>query len=470
MNLTQFLIIIKARFWVILITLSITVMTTAVINYLLPRSYTATTSLVLNYKGVDPVTGFPLPAQLTPGYMATQVDIITSRNVAMKVVSQLKFADSAEAQEQFNFATKGKGDIHVWFADRLLKNLDVKPSRESSVIEISFNGADPEFSSSVANAFANAYQQTNIQFKVEPAQKAAEFLGEQTKDLRAKLEQAQTNLSQYQLAKGLTNVTGNLDVENSRLNDLSSQLVMAQSQTFDATSRQQSTRGNGDSSPDVAANPVIQNLKMQITSTESKFSELSERLGKSHPQYQAAQAELNKLKSQLLEEIKKTTSTIGGTANIHQQREGEIKAALAAQKARVLKLNLSRDQLTVLQRDVENSQRAMDAASQRFTQTTLEGNVTQTDVVILNPAIAPIDPSKPKVKLNILISVFLGTLLGIGLGMLAEMMNRRVRCRDDITRLLEIPVFAVIDGKLSKHKSNRFAFLSRRLFKKGSEA
>ena len=470
MNLTQFSLIIKARFWVILITLSITVMTTAVINYLLPRSYTATTSLVLNYKGVDPVTGFPLPAQLTPGYMATQVDIITSRNVAMKVVSQLKFAESVQAQEQFNFATKGKGDIHAWFADRLLNNLDVKPSRESSVIEISFNGADPEFASSVANAFANAYQQTNIQFKVEPAQKAAEFLGVQTKALRANLEQAQTNLSQYQLAKGLTNVTGNLDVENSRLNDLSSQLVMAQSQTFDATSRQQSTRGNGDASPDVAANPVIQNLKMQITSTESKFSELSERLGTNHPQYQAAQAELNKLKSQLLEEIKKTTSTIGGTANIHQQREGEIKAALAAQKARVLELNLSRDQLTVLQRDVENSQRAMDAASQRFTQTTLEGNVTQTDVVILNPAIAPIDPSKPKVKLNILISVFFGTILGIGLALLAEMTNRRVRCRDDISHLLEIPVFAVIDGKLSKHKINRFAFLSRRLFKKGSEA
>src|SRR5450830_423838 len=285
------------------------------------------------------------------------------------------------------------------------------------------------------------------------------------KTLRTALEAAQAKLTKYKQEKGLTSESMNLDVESARLNELSSQVVMAQAQAFEATSRQQSTRGNGDASPDVAANPVVQNLKMQITVAESKFSELSQRVGASHPQYQAAQAELNKLKSQLVEETQKAANTIGGTARIHQQREGEIKAALVAQKARVLELNLSRDELSVLQRDVENSQRAMDAASQRFTQTTLEGNVNQTDVVILNPAIAPIDPSRPKVKLNILISVFFGTLLGIGFAMFAEMVNRRVRCRDDISHLLEIPVFAVIDGKLSKRSYSRFALLSRRLFK-----
>src|SRR5450830_431014 len=173
MNFTQFLLILKARSKIILITFGLTVMATLVVSLILPKSYTATTSLVLNYKGMDPVTGLALPALLMPGYMATQIDIITSRNVAIKVVGQLKFAENPAAQEQFNNATQGKGDIKAWFADQLLKKLDVKPSRESSVIEISFNGADPDFAAAVANAFAVAYQQTNIQLKVEPAQNAA---------------------------------------------------------------------------------------------------------------------------------------------------------------------------------------------------------------------------------------------------------------------------------------------------------
>jgi chain length determinant protein EpsF len=464
MNFTQFLLILKARFRIILITFFLTVLTTLVVSLMLPKSYTATTSLVLNYKGMDPVTGLALPAQLMPGYMATQIDIITSRNVAMKVVDELKFTESEVAQAQFNKATEGKGDIHAWFADLLLKNLDVKPSRESSVIEISFSGSDPEFAAAIANAFAKAYQRTNIQLKVEPAQKAAEFLSEQTKTLRADLEAAQARLSKYQQEKGLTSVMGNLDVESARLNDLSSQLVMAQSQAYEATSRQQRTRGTGDESPDVAANPVVQNLKIDIARAESKLSELSQRVGLSHPQYQAAQAELEKTKSQLLEETRKASRTIGGTAHIHQQREAELRAALAAQKAKVLELNLSRDQLSVQQRDVENAQRALDATSQRLTQTTLEGNVNQTEVAVLNPAIAPQDHSSPKIMLNILLSIFLGTMLGVGFGLIAEMMDRRVRSREDISELLEIPVFAVIQDNPSR-EGNRFMGFSRNLFK-----
>ena len=466
MNFSQFLIILKARIKIILITFGLVVLTTLAVNLLTAKVYKATTSIVLNYKGVDPVTGLTLPAQLMPGYMATQIDIITSPTVAIKVVDQLKFSENEQAKAQFNKATNGKGDIREWFGNLLLNNLEAKPSRESSVIEISFSGTDPDFAATVANAFADAYQQINIQLKVEPSQKAAEFLGEQTKSLRANLEAAQSKLSKYQQEKGLTSVMGNLDVESARLNELSTQLVSAQSQSFDSTSRQQHTSGNGEESPDVAANPVVQNLKVDITRAESKFSELSQRLSEAHPQYLAAKAELDKLKSQLLEATGKATSTIGGTAHINQQRESEIRAELAAQKARVLELNLTRDELSVLQRDVENAQRAMDTASQRFTQTTLEGSANQADIAVLTHASAPRKAASPRVLFNLILSIFLGSILGVGVGLFAEMMDRRLRSREDLSEGLNLPVFAIIKSNSRKNNLGKYGFkaLYRRLF------
>jgi len=443
MTFAQFLLILKARFWIILITFLVIVSAATVVSLLMPKSYTATTSLVLNYKGMDPVTGTVLPAQLMPGYMATQIDIISSQNVAIKVVDALKFTDSSVAQEQFYKATQGKGDIRAWFADQLLKELEVKPSKESSVLEISFKGADPEFSAEVVNGFANAYIQTNLQLKVEPSQKAASFLGEQTKALRENLEIAQAKISKYQQQKGLTNIIGSLDVESARLNDLSSQLVMAQSQAYESNSRQRSAGGNGLASPDVTANTVIQNMKIEISRVESKLSELSQRVGVNHPQYQATKEELDKLKSMLRQETQNVSSSVAGTANIYRQREAELKASLAAQKARVLELNLSRDELAVLQRDVENAQRAMDAASQRYTQATLEGKANQSDVAVLNPATAPQTQSSPKVFRNILLATFLGTMLGVCFALMVELTNRRVRSRDDLSELLEVPVFTI---------------------------
>ena len=465
MNFTQFILILQARAKIILITLGLVVLATLVINLMMPKIYKATASLVLNYKGVDPVTGLTLPAQLMPGYMATQIDIITSRNVAIKVVEQLKFTESPAAQKQFQDATNGKGDIRAWFADKLLAGLEAKPSRESSVIEISFSGTDPEFSAAVTNAFADAYQQTNIQLKAEPSQKAAEFLGGKTKGLRANLEAAQSSLSKYQQEKGLTSVMGNLDIESARLNDLSSQLVSAQSQSFDSTSRKQRTSGNGDESPDLAANPIVQNLKIEITRAESKFSELKQRIGPNHPQYQSAEAEMNKLKSELLEATRKATMSISGSAHINSQREAELRAAVTAQKSRVLELNLSRDELSVLQRDVENAQHAVDSASQRLTQATIEGSINQADIAVLNPAIAPQNKTSPKILFNLILAGFLGSLLGIAAGLLAEMRDRRVRSREDISELLQLPVLAMIKSQPSNNMLKNWAGLSRRTFK-----
>jgi len=454
MNIFQFLLILKAQYKVILITFFITVITAVVVTFLLPKNYSATTSLLLNYKGMDPVTGVVLPAQLMPGYMATQSDIIQSRNIALKVVNQLGLAKTSEAQEQFQDATKGNGDIHNWLASLLLKNLDVVPSKQSSLLEITFTSIDPQFSASIANAFAENYLQTSVQLKIEPAQKATGYFSEQIKIMRNNLEKAQTRLSKYQQEKGITNPEQSLDVENLRLNELSTQLSIVQASAIDSTSRKNNAQQNAFDSPDVVINPLIQNLRMDASRAESKMAEIAQRLGRNHPQYQSAQTELNKIKNQLYEETQRISNSISGTANINQQRESELRMQVELQKKKVLALNLLRDEMSVMQKDVETAKEAMDTVTKRFSQTSMEGESNQSDIAILNPAIAPTGPSSPKVLIILALAMMMGGILGIGFGFLAELADRRVRCRDDIASILGVPVFAILDTKPRKTKNN----------------
>jgi polysaccharide biosynthesis transport protein len=444
MNLFQFVRILKARYKIILLIFATTVLTTLVLSLVWPKSYKATTSVILNYKGMDPVTGSVLPAQLMPGYMATQVDILNSHSLAGRVVDELKFADSPQAQEQFQTATKGVGSIRDWYADLLLRKLDVQPSRESSVIELSFSGSDPEFVATVVNAFAHVYQETSLQFKTAPAQSAATYLSSQTKVLRENLEQAQTRLSTYQQVNGITSGIEQMDTESTRLNDLQAQLVIAQSQSIDAASRQSGAGSNAEQSPDIAANPMLQNLKVEIVRAESKFADVSERLGVNNPQYQSAKAEVDKLKSQYQQALQNVVVSIGGSARNNEQRVKELSEQVAKQKTKVLSLNRLRDQLSLLQKDVDSAQRALEAVNQRFTQTNLEGQGNQTDVGILNVATAPREASSPKVMLNVLMSVFFGTFLGVGFGLIAEMLDRRVRSAEDMLEVISVPVLGVI--------------------------
>lgn len=461
MNFQQFLLILRARFWVVLFTLCATVATTLAVSLLLPKQYSASTAVVVDVKSPDPVMGMVLPAMVAPGYMATQVDIIQSDKVAQRVVRMLKLEQNPTARAEWQEATEGRGSIDVWLAELLKKKLDVKPSRESNVITIKYTATDARFAEVVANAFAQAYIETNIELRVEPAKQYAAWFDIRTKQLRDSLEAAQAKLSAYQREKGIVAVDERLDVENARLAELSSQLSLAQSQKADTQSRQVQARGDAATLPEVMQNSLIQSLKSDLARQESKLKETSAQLGHNHPQVQRMQAEVDSMRVKLDAETGRVASSVGTANRVTQLKETELKAAVEAQKVRVLEIKKQRDELSVLQREVESAQRAYEVVSQRLTQTNLESQVTQTNVVLLHPATEPLEPSSPKLLLNLALSIFLGSMLGVGAALLMEMRDRRVRSAEDILEALEVPLLGVLDARASKSAGGWLTFPKR---------
>jgi succinoglycan biosynthesis transport protein ExoP len=449
MNFSQVLLILLARKRVILLTLLLTLTTATVVSVVLPKTYTATTSVVVDFKGTDPITGLVLPAQLLPGYMATQVDIISSHNVSLKVVDRLKLTEIPLVIEQFNEATEGRGSIRDWLADALVEDLEVTPSRESNVINIAYSGQDPQFAAELANAFVWAYIQTNLELKVEPARHQAAWFDEQIKGLRRAVAEAQRKLSDYQQQTGIIAVDERLDVENARLAELSSQVVAAQTQTYDSMTRQRqiagaSVKGRLDELPEILANSLIQSLKAELARAEGRLAEVSGRMDRNHPQYQSAQAEVQSLRQKISAELQTARGAIISSATQAQQREEELRKALAEQKTRVLELKQHRDRIALLTREVESAQRTYDSAIQRGDQIRMESQRNQTEIAVLNPAVPPIKHSKPRLLLNIALAIFMGTLLGVGFAFVMEMLDRRIRSEDDIVDGLGMPVLALI--------------------------
>jgi chain length determinant protein EpsF len=467
MSIHQFLLILLARKKIILTALLLTVALALGFSLIQSKTYRATASVLLNYKGVDPLTGLTMPGQLLPGYMATQIDIISSKNVALRVVDALRLASSPAVVQQFNDANQGRGSVRDWLADLLLKKLEIVPSRESSVVEISFKGADPQFAAAVANAFADEYQKITVQLKTEPAKKASTYFNEQTKQLRDNVEAAQARLSKYQQEKGIVSLDNNrVDVELSRLNDLSAQLVAAQTAAMEGNSRQAATEA-ALGSPDVGNNALIQTMRANVAVAEGRFADTSQRYGSNHPLYLAAKAELDKVRGELNAAMGTVSRSVGTNAQVLRQRESELRQAVAQQKTRVLELNRARDELGVLLKDLDSAQRAFDAASMRFSQTRIEAQSEQSDISVLNPAVAPTEPAGPRVLLNTLISVLLGTIIGVGLALLLELLNRPVRSSSDVRDLLGIPVLGTVEWRPARGRSGgiRALMAPRRLLR-----
>jgi capsular polysaccharide biosynthesis protein len=103
----------------------------------------------------------------------------------------------------------------------------------------------------------------------------------------------------------------------------------------------------------------------------------------------------------------------------------------------------------VLERDVEAAKQAYETAERRFTQSNLESHATQSNVFVIRPAIEPLEPSFPKVRLYILASILFGALLGVCTAHTLETLDRRVRCVDDVAGLMRMRVLSVIEREAS---------------------
>ena len=443
MTLHQFLLVLRARYKIAIFIPLAVILAALAVTVLMGKTYTAQTSMLIDVRSPDPVAGAAMSGIVSPTYMATQVEVIKGEQVSRRVIKALKLDQDPQVKQDWLDATEGRGTQESWMVDSLQKKLEVRPSRESNVISITFKGNSPEAAANTANAFAQAYLDTNLSLKTEPARLYAEWFEEQTKTSRAKLEDAQSRLSNFQQKAGIVSSDERTDYETTKLAEISTQLTLVQGQTTDA----QSKRGAGGGTvAEIMQSPLINSLKTDIGRMEAKLAELSVNLGVNHPDRQRAETDLAAARGRLSAETGRISQSIETAYRVGKDRERELQGSVAAQRSRVLGLNKQRDELNVYRRDVEAAQRAYEGVSQSASQTRLQSLTNQTNVVRLNTATAPLLPSSPKPLINLLIAAFGGTLLGVAFALLLELGNRRVRSAEDLVQILDLPVLASISS------------------------
>lgn len=457
MTFDQFLRIIRARWKLALSIFLFSVVATVVGSLIFPKKYAAVSKVLIDGRP-DPISGNSTPANLSNMTMlATQIDIIQSERVARQVVTTLKVGDNASLHEDWVKDTKERGDYTAWVADVISKGLKVSlSSRESNVIEIAYEGTDPAFSAALANAFAQAYIDTTVQVKVNPARQYNDFFEERSRVAREKLDAAQQKLAAAQRERGILATDERMDIEMSRLADLSSQVIALRALKSEADVRTRESRRDLDGSIEVMTNTNIATLKADIGRTEAQLQQLLSRYGDRHPTVLELRANIDTAKAQLRRETARVSTSLGMSSSMSSSREAVADQAYLAQREKLMKMKESRSELAVLEREVENAQRMYEAIMARMGQTTLESASVQSPVSILSVAVEPVEPSSPRLVLNTIVSVVLGALVALIVALLLELFDRRIRSSDDLTELLETPVLGQLPGPDAK-KSRKLA-------------
>jgi chain length determinant protein EpsF len=342
----------------------------------------------------------------------------------------------------------------------------ITPSRESNVLQVSYIAQDPDLAAKLANGFVKAYLAVSLELRIDPARRYATYFDGQLKIARQELEAAQAKLSEFQRGNGIAVTDERVDVENARLNELSSQLVALQGVSAESASRQaQANSASADRMQEVLGNPLISQLRSDLNRAESRLQELNTRYGESHPQLIEAKITASELRSRLEVEMRRVSGGAAVSNTINRRRESEVSASLEAQRAKVLRLKAVRDDAAVLTRDVDSKQRAFDGISARLTQSNLESQNDLNNANVLTEAVPPIGPSSPRVVLNTVLAFVVGLVLGLGLALLLELRDRRVRDTEDAVSAMQLPLIGILPAPRSRRsdEKGRLLGMERRL-------
>ena len=446
MTLNQLQLIFRAHIRITLITLAAMVAGALLMTALLPTTYKARSTLVVDVRTPDSILGNSGLPFTSPAYMNTQAELASSVRTVELAITNLKLLEREELKTLWEDKGAKKQPFKPWLVQWIRGNMTVIPGQESNSLNIAVSTQWPELSAELANGLAQAYINTSVAMNVEPAKVYAQFFDEQLKKARNDLIQAQARLSDFQRERNIVVASDDqIDVENARLNELSSALTQTQN---DRAERQGRANSSGESGllQDPNSNLVLNNLRTQLQQKQSLLAEASARIGVNHPEYLRLKAEVDALGNSVREEILRSNATLSAGARASGMREASIRKEIEDQRARILTLTENRDSARTLKHDVEAAQKQFELVSTRTGMSEISSRQATANAFLVSQASPPIRPDSPGFLIILLSASLFGVVLGLVISCGVEFLDRRVRSKDDLS-LIDLPPLAIFSDK-----------------------
>ena len=405
---------------------------------LLPKSYVATTTLIVNFENKDPLAGREFVGGGGNTYIPTQIELIMSQAVLGPVVERLKLTSDQEF-------TRGFGGSPAALKEVVIRNLrdkvQVQQGVSSQLLYISVSGKSPERVAELANAVADEYLNQERQRTNGPAAERAERYSKQLAELRAKAIAAQDRVTEFRQQNGMTEVgAGQNDIEGAALSDLQQKLEAAQNQRRELESRQISASASSDAVLETAS---IVSLRTKLSDLGAQMAEARTTLGPKHPKAVELQSQIDATRRALANEVQSISAN--GSVQLQRARDLEAKylAAITAERARLLERRGLQDQEAKLVLELQSAQATYKKGLDGYDQIVFASSGNYSDVSLVSRADPPPKPDKPNKSKWFAIACLFSLGLGVAGPFGYELfLNRRLRCRDDLEKHFGIPVLA----------------------------
>jgi polysaccharide biosynthesis transport protein len=472
-HLAEYYYILSKHKWIIIGSLIVMVTLTLFFTFQMKPVYRSTATLVIDKEqSKSPLTGERMDFE---SYVSqsltfnTHFKLITSRQVLEEVIRRLKLDRQDEDMEVSawkNLLAQVKENIRL-ILDRevpqltpeeqltgtieiLKENLDIEEVRDTRLLKISVEDHNPALAMNIANSLAAAYIEFNIGNRLKSSKNTLSWMSDQLYEMKKKLEDSEEAFLAYKQRENLFSVEGKQKVIAQKIADFNDAQLEARNKRLEVDAKLQQlkqTLASGAGILNVRSlidSPLIENLNSQLLEAEVEFSRLGKVYKSKHPKIVQIKTKIEKTRRKLTQEVNKEIKSLKAEQAVLLAREKAMEKTIADFDQEALSTNRKELKYSILQRSVSTNQKLYDTLLSKVEESNVVKDADVSNIRIVEKAFLPLDPVKPKKKLNLALSVIFGLMTGVGLAFLLEYMDRSLRTEEDVQRYMDLPVISVV--------------------------
>lgn len=430
-----------------------------------PPHYTAVATMVLETRKV------PLSEQQTVigeaidnSTVETQVDVLTSDNVARAVVKALHLTDDPEfvgpgtgafsrvsnfLSSLFSRKAQSSDDLERRALDRFAGQLSVRRRARSHTMEIAFRSLDPAKAARIANAVVDAYIADQLEAKYQSTRRATEWLLNRINTLRDQASVDMKALVEFKQKNNLVASDGKL-INDQQMSEVNSQLILARASTAEAKARldlvQKIAAEQNPSSPteDALKSPVIVKLRQQYLDLAAREAVLSNKYGHSHLATVALRNQMFELRRNIADELEKIAETYKNEYEIARTREAALEKSLSAAVTESIVTEHAQVQLRELESNAQTSRTMYDNFLQKYMETVQQQSFPVSDARMISAALPPRWKSDPKTLMTLAVAAMGGLVAAFGIAALREVSDRVFRTGAKVEDVLGVTCITLL--------------------------
>ncbi len=369
------------------------------------------------------------------------------RRIDYKKKSLIRRPDSKK-----EYRKPDKNDVDSGLVGSYLSKLKVEAIKYSRLVNISFEGFHPDIITTIVNRHAQEYIEQNREMKFGTTRDAAGWLQEQLYEKEKTVKKAETGLQEYKESEKIVSLEDRQNIIVQKLKDLNEVLTKARAERISIETLYKQVE-NLSNKPDMIesipyvleGDSFLQTLKRDYINTKAEITKLSGKYGEKFPTMVKLVSQAEEQKKRINSEVDKIIKSLETKYKVALSKEESFSQALEEQKEVALDLNRKAIAYGTLKREAESEKAMYDMILNRMKETDIAGELQTSNIRIIDLAEIPKSPFKPRKSFNILLSLIIGLILGVGVSFLVESFDNTVKSPEDVERYLGLSILSALE-------------------------